>query len=62
MAAFGEDETVNELERRGAELLGKEAAAFVATCSLANLAAVLAHSRPGGRAALPDRAHRPSRA
>jgi threonine aldolase len=57
MAAFGEDESVNELERRGAEVLGKEAAAFVATCSLANLAAVLALTQPGGRAALPERAH-----
>jgi threonine aldolase len=57
LAAFGEDESVNELERRGAELLGKEAAAFVATCSLGNLAAVLALTRPGGRAALSERAH-----
>ena len=56
-ATYGEDENVNELERRGAELLGKEAAVLVPTCSLANLAAVLALTRPGGRAALPPRAH-----
>jgi threonine aldolase len=56
-AAFGADGTVGRLERRGAELLGKEASVFVATCSLANLVAVLALTRPGGRAALPERAH-----
>ena len=55
--AFGLDENVERLEQRGAELLGKEAAVFVATCSLANLVAVLALTRPGGRAALPERAH-----
>ena len=57
LGIFGDDESVNELELRGAELLGKEAAVFVPTCSQANLAAVLALTRPGGRAALPDRAH-----
>jgi threonine aldolase len=55
--AFGHDEAVERLEQRGAELLGKEAALFVATCSLANLVAVLALTRPGGRAALPEQAH-----
>ena len=48
-ATYGEDESVNELERRGAELLGKEAAVLVPTCSLANLAALLAMTRPGDR-------------
>ena len=56
-ATYGEDENVNRLEKRGAELLGKEAAVLVPTCSLANLAAVLALARPGGRAALTPRAH-----
>ena len=46
-ATFGEDENVNELERRGAELLGKEAAVLVPTCSLANLVALLALTQPG---------------
>jgi threonine aldolase len=48
-ATYGEDENVNELERRGAELLGKEAAVLVPTCSLANLVALLALTEPGDR-------------
>jgi threonine aldolase len=53
----GRDEAVGELERRAAELLGKEAAVFVATCTLANLAGVLALSEPGERVAVDERAH-----
>jgi threonine aldolase len=56
-ATLGEDESVNELERRGALLLGKEAAVLVPTCSLANLAAVLAQTERGGRVAIDDDAH-----
>lgn len=36
---FGEDPTVAELERRAAELLGKEDAVFVASGTMANLIA-----------------------
>src|SRR5262249_40606351 len=56
-AAAGEDETVNELERRSAALLGKEASVFVATCTQANLAAVLALSEPGEKVAIAADAH-----
>jgi threonine aldolase len=56
-AAAGEDESVNELERRSAALLGKESAVFVATCGQANLAAVLALSQPGERVAIAADAH-----
>lgn len=56
-ATYGEDESVNELERRGALLLGKEAAVLVPTCSLANLVAVLALTRPGDRVAIDGDAH-----
>jgi threonine aldolase len=56
-ATYGEDENVNELERRGAALLGKEAAVFVPTCSLANLAALLALTKPGDRVAVEPDAH-----
>lgn len=56
-ATYGEDESVNELERRGAELLGKQAAVFVPTCSLANLVALLALTEPGDRVAVSDDAH-----
>ena len=56
-ATYGEDENVNELERRGAELLGKEAAVLVPTCSLANLAALMALTEPGQRVLVEDDAH-----
>ena len=49
--------TVTELERRGAELLGKEAALFCATCTLANLVALLALSTPGELVAVDPLAH-----
>lgn len=53
----GSERTVAELERRGAELLGKEAALLCPTCSAANLVGVLALSRPGQRAAIDEHAH-----
>jgi threonine aldolase len=56
-ATYGEDENVNELERRGAELLGKESAVLLPTCSLANLAAVLAMTEPGDRVLVADDDH-----
>jgi threonine aldolase len=56
-ATYGEDESVNELERRGAQLLGKEAAVLVPTCTLANLAALLAQTAPGDRVEIDSRAH-----
>lgn len=56
-APAGEDENVGELERRGAELLGKENAVFVATCSLANLAALLALTTPGEHVHVDPDAH-----
>jgi threonine aldolase len=40
---FGDDPTVNALEERAAELLGKEAGLFVASGSMGNLVAMLAH-------------------
>ena len=56
-ATYGEDENVNELERRGAELLGKESAVLVPTCSLANLAALMAQTKPGDRVEIDPSAH-----
>jgi threonine aldolase len=56
-ATYGEDATVVELERRGAELLGKEAAVLVPTCTAANLAALLALAPPGGRVLVEPDAH-----
>jgi threonine aldolase len=45
---FGDDPTVKALEERAAELLGKEAAVFLPTASMGNLAALLAHVPRGG--------------
>jgi len=42
-----EDPTVNELQRRMAELLGHEAALFLPTATMANQAALRTHSKPG---------------
>jgi threonine aldolase len=44
---YGEDPTVNALQDYAAELLGKEAALYVPSGSMANQAAILALTRPG---------------
>jgi threonine aldolase len=44
---WGEDPTVNALEERAAELLGKEAGLFVASGTMANLTAQIAHVARG---------------
>jgi len=44
---MGEDPTVNELQRRTAEALGKEAALFVPTGTMANQIAIGLHAGPG---------------
>ncbi|MFP3904704.1 MAG: GntG family PLP-dependent aldolase [Armatimonadota bacterium] len=43
----GEDPTVNQLQRRSAELLGKEAALLVASGTMGNLTAFWSHTEPG---------------
>lgn len=54
---YGEDPTVNLLERRAAEILGKEAALFVPTGTMANTIAVKLHTEPGQEVICDDRAH-----
>jgi threonine aldolase len=44
---FGEDPTVNRLQARIAEMLGKEAALFVPSGTMSNLIGVRLHCRPG---------------
>ena len=44
---FGDDPTVHALEARTAELMGKEAAVFVPSGTMANQIAVGVHTRPG---------------
>ena len=44
---YGEDPTVNRLQERVAELLGKEAALYVPSGSMANQIAIKIHTQPG---------------
>jgi len=54
---FGDDPTVNRLEERAAELVGKEAAVFVPSGTMANLIAVMTHTRAGDEILLGDQCH-----
>jgi threonine aldolase len=54
---YGEDPTVRRLEERAAELVGKEAAVFVASGTMGNLTALLSHCGRGDEAILGDEAH-----
>jgi threonine aldolase len=54
---FGEDPTVNRLQEMGAERMGKQAALFVASGTMANLVALLAHCRRGDEVILGDVSH-----
>ncbi len=52
---YGEDPTINRLEARVAELLGKEAAVFVTSGTLSNQLAMRIHCEPGDMALMhPD--------
>lgn len=54
---FGDDPTVARLEARTAEILGKEAAVFVPSGTMANQVAVRAHTEPGDEVLLEGQAH-----
>jgi len=54
---YGEDPTVNLLQERVADLLGKEAALFVASGTMANQAALGALTRPGDEIVCDEGAH-----
>ena len=54
---FGEDPTVNRLEEMAAERLGKEAALFVASGTMANLVSQLTHCGRGDEMILGDQSH-----
>lgn len=56
-AARGDDPTVNELERRAAELTGKGAALFLPSGAMANLSSVIAHDCRGGEVIVEADAH-----
>jgi threonine aldolase len=54
---YGEDPTVNRLQEKAAELMGKEAALFTASGTMANLLAFLSQTRPGDTVILAEEAH-----
>jgi threonine aldolase len=54
---YGEDPTVNRLERRAAEILGKEAALFVPTGCMGNLIAIKTWTHHGDEVICEERSH-----
>ena len=54
---YREDPTVNELQRRAAEVLGHEAALFLPTATMANQIALRTQTKPGGMLLAEERTH-----
>ncbi len=54
---FGEDPTINRLEEMAADLLGKEAAVFVASGTMGNLVSLIAHCGRGDEIILGSLSH-----
>ncbi|MDZ7377248.1 MAG: low-specificity L-threonine aldolase [candidate division KSB1 bacterium] len=54
---FGDDPTVNLLQTKVAELLGKEAALFTPSGTMANTIAILAHTQPGDEVIVERESH-----
>jgi len=54
---YGEDPTVNRLQELAAQITGQEAGLFVASGTMGNLAAFLAHCQRGDEAILGSQAH-----
>ena len=54
---YGDDPTMNELEKKAAEMLGKEAALFMASGTMGNAVAVMSHTNRGDEIILSDTAH-----
>ncbi len=54
---YGEDPTVNLLERRAAEVFGREAALFVPTGTMGNQIAIRLNTQPGQEVVAESRAH-----
>ncbi|HET9017136.1 MAG TPA: low-specificity L-threonine aldolase [Thermomicrobiaceae bacterium] len=54
---YGEDPTVRRLEELAAEMLGKEAAVYVASGTMGNLVALLTHCGRGDEVILGDESH-----
>ena len=54
---YGDDPTVNQLQVKAAEMLGKEAALFVPSGTMGNLIAVMTHCSRGEEAIVGDKSH-----
>ena len=54
---FREDPTINQLESKSSELFGKEAAIFVPSGTMGNLASILAHCDRGTEIILGHKSH-----
>ena len=54
---FGEDPTVNRLQERVAQMLGKEAALFVPSGTMANQLAIKSHTQPGDEVIIEATSH-----
>lgn len=54
---YGEDPTINRLQEKAADMMGKEAGLFVPSGTMGNLAAVLAHCQRGDEVILGNKAH-----
>ena len=54
---YGEDPTVNRLEERAAELMGREAAVYVPTGTMGNQIAIHIHTQPGSEVVAEAGAH-----
>ncbi len=54
---YGEDPTVNELERRAADLVGKEAALYVPSGTMGNQIAARTHTERGQEVLVDEQAH-----
>jgi len=54
---YGEDPTVNKLEKRAAELFGKEAALFVPTGCMGNLISIKIWTHHGNEVICEERSH-----
>jgi threonine aldolase len=54
---YGEDETVNELQAKAADLFGKEAALFCPTGTMSNQIGIKLHTQPGDEVICDELAH-----
>jgi len=54
---YGEDPSINRLQERAADILGKEAGLFTASGTMSNLVAALTHCQRGDEIVMGDQAH-----